>query len=374
MNFGVLSSTSIIGFIAMGILFVRYAMFSNVPWWGKLIMLVLFTGIGFLPQLGRYEFEDFWGCAYPVICNIISFIYMTAVILMTITLLRDAVWIILYLCGVAPSPMDITVVLRVNLVTVAVAVVMGAYALYAGLRTPAVRVVTVTSPKITAEYTVAALPDLHFQRTMSPRRVQKIVDKTNAQNPNAVILLGDTIDDALERITTHMALLQNLSAPDGVYFVTGNHETYSGYDASVSALKNLGFTFLENSGVSLRSDIYLGGFPDIHSSRRSGHRYDMAKTFADATLGQFRLLASHTPGSFRENAFDFEIAGHTHGGQIIPIIFLMYLHAPYLAGEYDLDGGARVYVSRGISQGGPQMRLFAPTEITIIKLTPQIKE
>ena len=74
MNFGILSSTSIIGFIAMGILFVRYAMFSNVPWWGKLIMLVLFTGIGFLPQLGRYEFEDFWGCAYPVICNIISFV------------------------------------------------------------------------------------------------------------------------------------------------------------------------------------------------------------------------------------------------------------------------------------------------------------
>lgn len=86
------------------------------------------------------------------------------------------------------------------------------------------------------------------------------------------------------------------------------------------------------------------------------------------------MLASHTPGSFRENAFDFEIAGHTHGGQIIPIIFLMYLHAPYLAGEYDLDGGARLYVSRGISQGGPQMRLFAPTEITIIKLTSQIKE
>ena len=74
MNFGILSSTSIIGFIAMGILFVRYAMFSNVSWWGKLIMLVLFTGIGFLPQLGRYEFEDFWGCAYPVICNIISFV------------------------------------------------------------------------------------------------------------------------------------------------------------------------------------------------------------------------------------------------------------------------------------------------------------
>src|SRR5690625_4437851 len=106
MNFGILSSTSIIGFIAMGILFVRYALFFNVQWWGKLIMLVLFTGVRLLPQLVRYEVDDFWGRAYPVICNIISFIYMTAIILMTITVLRDAVWIILFLCGVAPSAMD----------------------------------------------------------------------------------------------------------------------------------------------------------------------------------------------------------------------------------------------------------------------------
>mgnify|MGYP001775393173 CR=1 FL=1 len=371
MNFGVTSSTSIIGFIAMAFLFVRYAMFSNISWWGKLILFVVFVGIGFLPQLGKYEFEDFWGAAYPVVCNIISYVYMTAIILVTITVIRDAGWLILYLCGVTPSPMAIPSVVRANLITLVVAAIMGGYALYVGLRTPPVRVVTISSPKITAEYKIAALPDLHIQRTTALRRIKNIVDVVNEQHVNAAVLLGDTIDDELSRIMPGLQMLTDISAPDGIYFVTGNHETYLGYDTSVAALKGMGFTFLENSGVSLRDDIYLGGFPDIHSSRRSGHRYDMAKTFENANAGQFRLLASHTPGTFKNNDFDLEIAGHTHGGQIIPIIFLMYLHAPFLAGEYELHDGAKIYVSRGISQGGPQMRLFAPNEITVIKLVPQ---
>lgn len=370
MNFGLFSSTSLLGFVAMVFLFVRYGLFWNSPWWAKLIVFLICMGLGVLPQIATYRFESGWGELFPYVCNAVSLVYMTAIILATITVMRDAVWVVLYWCGVCPSPFSVHWVMRANVLTLIVACMMGGYALYAGLRVPVVRTVEISSPKIHTEYTIVALPDLHLQRVTSVARVQKIVDVVNAQTPDVILLVGDTIDDNPGRLGGALRALGEMVAPYGVFFVTGNHETYLGYDMSADVLSASGFKLLENSGTEIAPDLYIGGIPDIHSSRYSGRHYDLVKTFAGARDGQFRLLVSHTPNSFADNIFDFEIAGHTHGGQIIPIIFLMYLYTPFLAGEYDLDGGARLYVSRGVTQGGPQMRLFAPSEITVIKLKP----
>ena len=78
---------------------------------------------------------------------------------------------------------------------------------------------------------------------------------------------------------------------------------------------------------------------------------------------------SHTPVDFgKDNIFDLEVSGHTHGGQIFPFHVLAKLHNRYLAGLYQMENGAQIYVTRGAGQWGPQMRFLAPSEITVIRL------
>ena len=164
--------------------------------------------------------------------------------------------------------------------------------------------------------------------------------------------------------------MKGLKAKEGIYFVTGNHEFYAGYKPTVETLKKLGFTFLENGGVSLE-DIYIAGIPDTFSGHFYGKNADLEKTFAESGDNRYRILLSHTPTDFgRQNNFNLEISGHTHGGQIFPFHILTLLHNKYLAGLYKRENNAHIYVTRGAGQWGPQMRFLAPSEITVIKLTP----
>ena len=181
------------------------------------------------------------------------------------------------------------------------------------------------------------------------------------------------MDDDVSKIAPITELLKGLKAKQGIYFVTGNHEFYTGYYTTTNALNQLGFKFLENDGVSL-GDIYIAGIPDTFSGKYYGKEVDLSKAFAAAQDGQFRLLISHTPTKFKDaSAFDLEVSGHTHGGQIFPFHFFAKLHNQYLSGRYDLGNSSQIYVSNGAGQWGPQMRFLAPSEITLINLKPQEK-
>lgn len=186
------------------------------------------------------------------------------------------------------------------------------------------------------------------------------------------MLAGDIIDDEPGRVLETAKLLQKLKTSGGIYFVTGNHEFYAGYEPSVNLLKELGFSFLENSGTAIQDQLYIAGIPDLFSAPSHKLQIDPAAAFQNAAPGQFRLLMSHTPADFgKNNAFDLEVSGHTHGGQIFPFHIFTKLYNKYLAGLYETDNDAAIYVSRGSGQWGPQMRFLAPAEITILKLVPE---
>ena len=97
MNFGLFSSTSLLGFVAMVFLFVRYGLFWNSPWWAKLIVFLICMGLGVLPQIATYRFESGWGELFPYVCNAVSLVYMTAIILVEfqIFIRRDTVGVIM---------------------------------------------------------------------------------------------------------------------------------------------------------------------------------------------------------------------------------------------------------------------------------------
>ena len=361
-------TTSFLGCLATLFLYFRYILFASIGLPYKIICLVLFLLIGCIPLFVEYSFEDILGKFYPFYRYTLYFIYIGAVILLTLTVIRDALWFICSKFDLCPA-ISWHMPLKANLYTVMIALLFTVWALYEGTKTPKINTVTLSSPKISQDMTVAVLSDLHIHRVICPQKIKNIIAKTNAQNPDIILLDGDIIDDNPQKVAAITALLKDLKAKYGIYFVTGNHEFYAGYQATVNALQNLGFTLLENNSAVI-NNIYLAGIPDTFTGEAYGKNADIKQAFNKAQNHQYKILMSHTPTDFKDsNVFDLEISSHTHGGQIFPFHIFTKLHNKYLSGLYKMDNNAYIYVTNGAGQWGPQMRFLAPSEITIIKLT-----
>lgn len=363
-------TTSFLGCLVTLALFARYVLFADAGTVSKICFLIPALVVGCIPLLVGYNFENIFGKFYPVYRYGLYFIFIGAVILLTVTVIRDVLWLIGAKSGWF-SPYSFHGHLKVDLYTLGLSLLLAAWALFEGVKVPAVKNVTIASEKISENKTIVVLSDLHIHRVLCPYKIRHIVARTNALKPDIILLAGDIIDDDTSRVADITALLKNLKAKDGIYFVTGNHEFYAGYQETVSALKELGFKFLENDGVSL-GEIYLAGIPDTFTGQTYGKNADIKQAFIGARPGQYRLLMSHTPTDFKgANNFDLEIAGHTHGGQIFPFHIFTKLHNKYLSGLYPMDNNASVYVSNGAGQWGPQMRFLAPSEITVLNLVKE---
>lgn len=364
-------TTSFLGSLVTTYLYFRYTWILNLSLPLKLMTFAVFLLIGCIPLFVSYNMEAILGKAYPLYRYSLYFLFIGAVILFTITLLGDALFLLISYTPLLGKIKCICC--HLNQIYLVLALLCTGWALYAGTKVPGIRQVKLTSAKITEPVKIALLSDIHIHRAICPKKVQAIVDKTNALEPDIILLDGDIIDDNTARVAEITALLKGLKAKQGIYFVTGNHEFYAGYQPTVKALSDLGFKFLENNGVSL-GNIYLAGIPDTFSGRAYGKKAALKQAFAAAKDSQYRILMSHTPTDFgADNNFDLEVSGHTHGGQIFPFHILTKLHNPYLSGRYTLPGGAEIYVTNGAGQWGPQMRFLAPSEITVLNLQPKGK-
>ena len=366
--FGCAITTSVLGSLAAVILFLRYCAFTSIDVWIKSLWFILFILVGCLPILAEYRFEQYLGKFYVPYRYVLYFIFVTMIILFSLTVIRDVVWFVLRLFSDKFIPLSSPNLPLINTITIALAFIIGCLSLYNGMKVPDIKNITVFSDKIFEDKKIVFLPDLHLHRALTKAKLQGIVEEVNAQNPDLILLGGDMIDDEPERIDEQLQILKQLRAKKGIYFVSGNHEFYHDFSKTTKVLQSLGFKLLENSGVSIDKDLFLGGIPDIHSRSLSGKNYDLDKTFASAKPKQYKILMSHTPANFDQTPFDLEFAGHTHGGQIFPCVLFIYVHAPYIAGWYDLNENAKIYVSRGSGQWGPQMRFLAPSEITVLDL------
>lgn len=363
--------TSLMGCMVTTYLFFRYTMCMGLGITAKTILFGIFVLMGCIPLLIPYKLENILGAFYPIYRYAMYFIFIACIILFAVTLVSDAFLFLLSYTKIALKSKFFWC-FGMNYVNIAIALLCAAYALYEGTKIPDIKEVKIVSAKVSQEQTIALLSDIHLHRAIFPHKIKEIVEKTNSAEPDAVILAGDIIDDDVDKIADMTSLLKGLKAKKGIYFVTGNHEFYTGYHETVKALRNLGFTFLENNGETLGGNVYVAGIPDLFSSKGYGTDIDLNQAFSSAPEGSYRLLVSHTPADFgKDNIFDLEVSGHTHGGQIFPFHLLAKLRNKYLAGLYTMDEETNIYVSRGAGQWGPQMRFLAPSEITLIKLIPQ---
>ena len=223
-------------------------------------------------------------------------------------------------------------------------------------------------------FRIVQISDLHIGPILHRRFAAAVVAHCNALQPDLVAITGDLVDGQVAQIGDEIAPLTALRAVHGVYFVTGNHDYYSGVDAWVAEIERLGIRALRNQRVTIGrgEDVFdLAGVEDHHAHLVSAtHREDLAAALADPQPARPVVLLAHDPLTFKRSAatgIALQLSGHTHGGQIWPFRYLVRLSTPYVAGHYRHDG-AQLYVSRGTGFWGPAMRLFAPGEITEITI------
>jgi hypothetical protein len=236
-------------------------------------------------------------------------------------------------------------------------------------------------PPALSGLSIAQITDLHVGPTIREREVRRIVEQTNALRPDVVAITGDLVDGTVPELRAAVAHLGGLAARYGVYFVTGNHEYYSGADPWLAELRRLGIRVLRNERVSIGdagASIDLAGVDDWSARplvRGGGSRLSSALAGRDPERSL--VLLDHQPRASAvaeavRAGVELQVSGHTHGGQIFPWSLVVRAVYPYLAGLYrHEEGGAtgQVFVSRGAGYWGPPLRLGSPPEIAKIVLT-----
>jgi predicted MPP superfamily phosphohydrolase len=244
------------------------------------------------------------------------------------------------------------------------------------------RVVTVEVPlaglpPALAGFTIVQISDIHVGPTIRQRYVEGIVQAVNDLQPDLVAITGDLVDGSVAELGAQVAPLRDLASRHGSFFVTGNHEYYSGVGPWLAELKRLGIRVLLNEHVVIAhagAQLVLAGVTDFSAGHfDQAHRSDPAAALAGAPPSPaVKVVLAHQPRSAAAAAqagFDLQLSGHTHGGQFLPWNFFVRFQQPFTAGLHRL-GRMWVYVSRGTGYWGPPKRFGAPSEITRIRLIP----
>ncbi len=263
------------------------------------------------------------------------------------------------------------------LALLAVTLVTGALGVLGGRAAPRVERVSLEIPGLHPDLEglrIAQISDIHVGPTVRRPFVEAVVRQVNALEPDLIAFTGDLVDGSVAALRDHTAPLAELRAPLGSYFVTGNHEYYSGVSPWLEEVGRLGMVTLVNEHTVVQrgaARIAVTGITDERAgSLVPSHRPDPDAALAGAPEGALRLMLAHQPRSAPAAAAagaQVILSGHTHGGQYAPWTWAIHLVEPFVAGTYRL-GEAWLVVNRGTGTWGPPLRLGSPQEITLIEL------
>ncbi|WP_020131062.1 metallophosphoesterase [Streptomyces sp. 303MFCol5.2] len=245
------------------------------------------------------------------------------------------------------------------------------YGTYGVLRGPRVKRVTVPLAKLPRGahgYRIAVVSDIHLGPVLGRGFAQQVVDTINATQPDLIAVVGDLVDGSVKDLGPAAAPLARLKARQGSFFVTGNHEYFSGAEQWVEEVRRLGLNPLENARTELPW-FDLAGVNDI-AGESEGQGPDFAGALGDRDTTRACVLLAHQPVQIHDavrHGVDLQLSGHTHGGQLWPGNFLAAAANPTVAG-LERYGDTQLYVSRGAGAWGPPTRVGAPSDITVVEL------
>ncbi len=290
------------------------------------------------------------------------------------TLITDLVRLALVLGGVE-NP------LRARVVAVLLAVlivVITAYGVHEAMRVPRIKRQDVTVPRLDPAFdglTVAVITDTHYGAINRAKWSRGMVDAVNGLNADVAVHVGDIADGTADQRLEQASPLGDVTAGHRFY-ITGNHEYYSNAQGWIDLMTRLGWKALHNEHETLeRGDARLvfAGIDDITAdhSGEPGHSADLRRALHGAPEDAAVVLLAHQPSEIRkavDAGVDLQLSGHTHGGQIWPFHYLVRLQQPVVAGLSRHSDRTQLYTSRGSGFWGPPMRVFAPSEISLLTL------
>lgn len=235
-----------------------------------------------------------------------------------------------------------------------------------------VRIPLARLPRSASGYRIVQLTDVHVGPTIGREFVERVVRETNALAPDMVVITGDLVDGTVEQLAPLVEPLRDLRARDGVFFVTGNHEYYSGADAWIAHLATLGIRVLRNERVPIRGGAFdLAGVDDASAARMLPHHgQDVAGALAGRDPARAVVLLAHQPKAVPHAVaadVDLQLSGHVHGGQMVPFNWLARLDQPFVKGLHRVER-TWLYVSTGTGYWGPPMRVGPGAEVTHVEL------
>ena len=245
------------------------------------------------------------------------------------------------------------------------------YGTYGVLRGPGVKRVTVPLAKLPRSahgFRIAVVSDIHLGPLLGRGFAQKVVDTINATQPDLIAVVGDLVDGSVKNLGPAAAPLAGLKARHGQFFVTGNHEYFSGAQQWLEEVRTLGIHTLENARTEL-AGFDLAGVNDLQGESE-GQGPDFGKALGDRDTTRACVLLAHQPVQIHEavkHNVDLQLSGHTHGGQLWPGNFVAAAANPTVAG-LERYGDTELYVSRGAGAWGPPTRVGAPSDITVVEL------
>ncbi|WP_328671037.1 metallophosphoesterase [Streptomyces sp. NBC_00328] len=253
----------------------------------------------------------------------------------------------------------------------AVAVGTVGYGTYGVLRGPGVKRVTVPLAKLPRSahgFRIAVVSDIHLGPVLGRGFAQRVVDTINSTQPDLIAVVGDLVDGSVKNLGPAAAPLAGLRARHGSYFVTGNHEYFSGAEQWIREVRELGIHPLENARTEL-AGFDLAGVNDLQGESE-GQGPDFGKALGDRDTTRACVLLAHQPVQIHDavrHGVDLQLSGHTHGGQLWPGNLIAAAANPTVAG-LERYGDTQLYVSRGAGAWGPPTRVGAPSDITVVEL------
>ena len=227
---------------------------------------------------------------------------------------------------------------------------------------------------------VAHLTDLHLEDGANAAWLKRLVRIVNAQHPDIICFTGDFACRRAQFATAdvYCSILRGLRARYGKFAVTGNHDILGAAGKEPQLICRAGFTLLQNEAARVE----ISG-QNVDILGLSTMKYDTSATAKRRfpLKGQqpgpaFRLGLVHEPAAVQllpENWAGLILAGHTHAGQLhVPRLERLWLpkgSGPYAHGLYQTPAGP-LYVSAGLGESGPRMRLCAPREVAVFNIRP----
>lgn len=219
---------------------------------------------------------------------------------------------------------------------------------------------------------LVVVSDIHLGPLAGEGHVRRIVEHINDLDADVVAIVGDLVDGTVEHRGAAAEPLARIRSRHGAFFVTGNHEYFSGHEPWLDRLEDLGIRTLRNERTELR---IRGGMLDLAGvNDLAGTEYDdppdFDRTFAGRDPARPVVLMAHQPVHAHEAArhgVDLQVSGHTHGGQMAPFGLLARLQQPVVSGLGRVDG-VPVYVTNGAGFWGPPVRVGAPPQVSLLQL------